>query len=152
MVRCLANTTSRLSPLDVDMSRRHLRRKQGGMIHQGDPAFQKACEGSAKKLIPTKYGLAETSGNIEGDGRNRFEHVRLRFDRLNEDSSPSYSPRPPWVQARGKPWPTVAVFAGPHPSGRETRCEQLDCNCIAADRRQSGQRATVGAPASQSLN
>ena len=32
-----------------------------GIIHQGDPAHQKAIKGG-KSLIPTKYNMAETSG------------------------------------------------------------------------------------------
>ncbi len=47
--------------LDMDLAAAASSAKEGGMIHQGDPAHQKAQK-NAKKLIPTKYGVSETSG------------------------------------------------------------------------------------------
>jgi hypothetical protein len=47
--------------LDVDLAAAAAPKEQGGMIHQGDPAHQKAQK-NAKKLIPAKYTSGETSG------------------------------------------------------------------------------------------
>jgi hypothetical protein len=47
--------------LDVDMASASSSKEAGGLVHQGDPAFQKAVK-NAKHLIPTKYGVGETSG------------------------------------------------------------------------------------------
>jgi hypothetical protein len=47
--------------LDQDMAAAASSKAEGGMVHQGDAAFQKAQK-NAKHIIPTKYGLGETSG------------------------------------------------------------------------------------------
>jgi hypothetical protein len=47
--------------LDVNMAAAASSKEAGGLPHQGDPAFQKAQK-NAKKLVPAKYGLSETSG------------------------------------------------------------------------------------------
>jgi len=44
---------------DIDLSAASSTHKQG-ILHQGDPAHQQAIK-NAKNLIPTKYGLGETS-------------------------------------------------------------------------------------------
>jgi hypothetical protein len=47
--------------LDMDLASAAASKEQGGMIHQGDAAHQKAQK-AAKQLIPSKYGTGETSG------------------------------------------------------------------------------------------
>ncbi len=47
--------------LEVDLSKAAAPKEQGGMIHQGDAAHQKAQK-EAKPLIPLKYSTGETSG------------------------------------------------------------------------------------------
>jgi hypothetical protein len=47
--------------MDIDLASAVSPGAQGGMIHQGDAAHLKAIK-NAKKLIPDKYGLSETSG------------------------------------------------------------------------------------------
>jgi hypothetical protein len=54
--------------LDVDLAAAASSKETGGMIHQGDPAHQKAQK-NAKKLVPAKYSLGSTSGlkaKVEG--------------------------------------------------------------------------------------
>ena len=48
--------------VDIDMSSA-IAKKPGELpkIHEGDPAYQKAVK-AAKKLVPDKYGVSETSG------------------------------------------------------------------------------------------
>jgi len=46
---------------EIDMSAAASPKEEGGIVHQGDKAYQKAVK-SGKSLIPTKYGLGETSG------------------------------------------------------------------------------------------
>jgi hypothetical protein len=60
--------------LDVDLAAAAAPKEQGGMIHQGDPAHQKAQK-NAKKLIPTKYTSGETSGLTAtvGTSSNKFD-------------------------------------------------------------------------------
>jgi major membrane immunogen (membrane-anchored lipoprotein) len=47
--------------MDIDMASAASSKAEGGRIHEGDAAYQKAHK-NAKKLIPTKYGVSETSG------------------------------------------------------------------------------------------
>ena len=47
--------------MDVDMASAASSKAEGGRIHEGDAAYQKAIK-NAKKLIPVKYGAGETSG------------------------------------------------------------------------------------------
>jgi len=60
--------------LDLDMSSAASSKEEGGMVHQGDPAYQKATK-SAKSLVPTKYNIAETSGlkATVTSGANKFD-------------------------------------------------------------------------------
>ena len=53
---------------------------KGGQFHH-DATFAKAAS-NAKKLVPSKYNLAETSG-LETGGQGRFELVRLRSGGLS---------------------------------------------------------------------
>jgi major membrane immunogen (membrane-anchored lipoprotein) len=46
---------------DIDMASAASSKAEGGMVHQGDAAYQKAVK-SGKSLIPSKYGVGETSG------------------------------------------------------------------------------------------
>jgi major membrane immunogen (membrane-anchored lipoprotein) len=47
--------------MDVDMASAASSKAEGGRIHEGDAAYQKAIK-TAKQLIPVKYGAGETSG------------------------------------------------------------------------------------------
>lgn len=47
--------------MDIDMASAASSKQEGGKVHEGDPKYQKAVK-SAKKLIPDKYGVSETSG------------------------------------------------------------------------------------------
>jgi major membrane immunogen (membrane-anchored lipoprotein) len=47
--------------MDIDMASAASSKAEGGRIHEGDAAYQKAVK-NAKKLIPDKYGVSETSG------------------------------------------------------------------------------------------
>ena len=48
--------------MDIDMSSAVAKGKgEAPKIHEGDPAHQKAVK-NAKKLVPDKYGVSETSG------------------------------------------------------------------------------------------
>lgn len=47
--------------LDIDVASAASSKAEGGMIHQGDAAHQKAIK-NAKQLIPSKYTTGETSG------------------------------------------------------------------------------------------
>jgi len=59
--------------LDIDMASAAASKEQGGMVHQGDAAFQKATK-AAKQLIPAKYGTGETSGlTAKVDGAKTFD-------------------------------------------------------------------------------
>ena len=59
--------------LSVDLSAAASSKEQGGMIHQGDAAHQKAMK-EAKPLIPAKYGTGETSGlKATVDGAKTFD-------------------------------------------------------------------------------
>jgi hypothetical protein len=62
--------------MDIDMSSAASSKAEGGRIHEGDPAYQKAVK-AAKKLIPDKYGLSETSGlkaTVDSSGKeHNFE-------------------------------------------------------------------------------
>jgi hypothetical protein len=46
--------------MDVDMASASSSKAEGGRIHEGDAAYQKALK-TAKQLIPIKYGAGETS-------------------------------------------------------------------------------------------
>ena len=47
--------------MDVDMASAASSPAEGGRIHEGDDKYQNAIK-NAKKLIPDKYGVSETSG------------------------------------------------------------------------------------------
>lgn len=47
--------------MDIDMASAASSKEEGGRVHEGDPKFIKAVQ-NAKKLIPDKYGVSETSG------------------------------------------------------------------------------------------
>ena len=47
--------------MDIDMASAASSKEEGGRVHEGDPKFIKAVK-NAKKLIPDKYGVSETSG------------------------------------------------------------------------------------------
>jgi len=47
--------------MDIDMASAVSKGAAGGKIHEGDAAHQKAIK-NAKKLVPDKYGVSETSG------------------------------------------------------------------------------------------
>jgi hypothetical protein len=58
--------------LDIDL--KSAAANPEGIIHQGDPAHQKAIKGG-KSLIPTKYNLGDTSGlkaTVTAGGANQF--------------------------------------------------------------------------------
>jgi hypothetical protein len=60
--------------MDIDLASAVSPGAQGGMIHQGDAAHLKAIK-NAKKLIPDKYGLSETSElkATVGTSGNKFD-------------------------------------------------------------------------------
>jgi hypothetical protein len=61
--------------VDVDMASAASSKEAGGIPHQGDAAAQKAIK-NAKRLIPSKYNLGETSGlkaTVEGAKSIDFE-------------------------------------------------------------------------------
>jgi major membrane immunogen (membrane-anchored lipoprotein) len=47
--------------MDIDLASAASSKEEGGRIHEGDAKFIKAVK-NAKKLIPDKYGVSETSG------------------------------------------------------------------------------------------
>jgi major membrane immunogen (membrane-anchored lipoprotein) len=60
--------------MDIDMASAASSKAEGGRIHEGDAAYWKAHK-NAKKLIPDKYGVSETSGlkATVGTGSNSFD-------------------------------------------------------------------------------
>jgi major membrane immunogen (membrane-anchored lipoprotein) len=60
---------------DIDMASAASSKAEGGQVHQGDAAYQKAHK-NAKKLIPTKYTSGATSGlkATVGTGANNFDY------------------------------------------------------------------------------
>jgi major membrane immunogen (membrane-anchored lipoprotein) len=47
--------------MDIDLASAASSKQEGGKIHEGDAKHQQAIK-NAKKLIPDKYGVSETSG------------------------------------------------------------------------------------------